>query len=413
MHSSPELNYVDLFSGCGGLSEGLEQTGVFKLLAAVEWNKAARDTFVARLKGRWKYPDAEKRVLWYDIQKTRELFDGWSEPPYGASAGISSLIDGKQKVHAVVGGPPCQAYSLAGRIRDKHGMTRDYRNYLFESYISVVNRLRPDFFIFENVEGMLSAKPGDVAIIDRIREAFRSAGYYISGDLRGEALFELADFGVPQRRKRTIILGLSKRMGTEKKALDLISSFYADYLLPRRSGTLATVRGAISDLPAFRPATKRDAQSSHVPIDEVVVANHNPRFHSSRDMGIFRELARDVASGSKKYPDIDSLQRLYTSRTGRSSNVHKYYVLRWNEPSNAIVAHLHKDGLRHIHPDHHQARSITVREAARLQTFSDDYLFLGGQGEQYKMIGNAVPPAFAKILGQAIRSFIIDNNLVR
>lgn len=412
MRRSPKLNYVDLFSGCGGLSEGLEQAGSFKLLAAVEWNKAARDTFVARLKSRWGYPDADKRVLWYDIQKTKELFDGWDEAPYGESVGISSLIDKKQKVHAVVGGPPCQAYSLAGRIRDEHGMTRDYRNYLFESYIRVVNQLHPDFFVFENVEGMLSAKPGDVPIVGRIRAAFRAAGYYISGDLRGEALFELADFGVPQRRKRTIILGISRRIASEKKSLDMISSFYADYLLPRRSKTMATVRDAISDLPSFRPEPKRDARWSHVPIKTVAVANHSPRFHNPRDMGIFRELAMDVAAGSKKYPDIGSLQRLYTNRTGRRSNVHKYYVLRWNEPSNAIVAHLHKDGLRHIHPDYHQARSITVREAARLQTFSDDYLFLGGQGEQYKMIGNAVPPAFAKILGQALRSFVIDKNII-
>lgn len=412
MRRGAALNYVDLFSGCGGLSEGLEQTGVFRLLAAVEWNKAARDTFVARLRERWEYPDAEKRVLWYDIQKTKELFDGWSEAPYGASSGISSLIGGKQKVHAVVGGPPCQAYSLAGRIRDKHGMERDYRNYLFESYIRVVDRLRPDFFVFENVEGMLSAKPGDVPIVDRIRESFRSAGYHISGDLRGEALFELSEFGVPQRRKRTIILGISRRIASEKKALELISSFYADYLLPHRARTLATVRDAISDLPAFKPMLKGGARSSHVALKGGAVANHDPRFHNARDMGIFRELAMDVASGSKKYPDIDSLHRLYTLRTGRSSSVHKYYVLRWNEPSNAIVAHLHKDGLRHIHPDHNQARSITVREAARLQTFSDDYVFLGGQGEQYKMIGNAVPPKFANLLGRAIAEFVQDKGLI-
>lgn len=406
MRGNPELNYVDLFSGCGGLSEGLEQTGAFKMLAAVEWNMAARDTFVSRLKGRWGYPDADKRVLWYDIQKTKELFGGWSEAPYGESAGMSSLIGKKQKVHAVVGGPPCQAYSLAGRIRDKHGMARDYRNYLFESYIHVVNKLRPDFFVFENVEGMLSAKPGDVPIVERIREAFDAAGYYISGDLRREALFELADFGVPQRRKRTIILGLSKRLGPKKTVLDLISSFYADHLLPRRSKTMGSVRAAIADLPAFKPSAEGNTQLSHVPVGSAVVANHSPRFHNTRDMGIFQELAMDAANGSTKYPDIESLHQLYTSRTGKSSSVHKYYVLRWNEPSNAIVAHLHKDGLRHIHPDHKQARSITVREAARLQTFPDDFIFGGGQCEQYKMIGNAVPPAFAKLLGEAIREFV-------
>ena len=97
---------------------------------------------------------------------------------------------------------------------------------------------------------------------------------------------------------------------------------------------------------------------------------------------------------------------LYTKKTGKTSSVHKYNVLEWDKPSNTIVAHLYKDGLRHIHPDYKQARSITVREAARLQTFDDDFEFLGSQGDQYKMIGNAVPPLFAKVIAQSVSIFL-------
>ena len=103
-----------------------------------------------------------------------------------------------------------------------------------------------------------------------------------------------------------------------------------------------------------------------------------------------------------------ALKELYTQKTGKTSNVHKYHVIRWDEPSNLIPAHLYKDGLRHIHPDSLQRRSITVREAARLQTFDDDYIFDGSNVEVYKMIGNAVPPGFARKLAEAVSDLLTD-----
>ena len=103
----------------------------------------------------------------------------------------------------------------------------------------------------------------------------------------------------------------------------------------------------------------------------------------------------------------ESLKKLYTEVTGRKSNVHKYHVIRWDEPSNLIPAHLYKDGLRHIHPDSAQLRTITVREAARLQTFDDDYVFYGSTGDAYKMIGNAVPPRFSKCLADAVYEVLL------
>ena len=121
-----------------------------------------------------------------------------------------------------------------------------------------------------------------------------------------------------------------------------------------------------------------------------------------RDIAIFRLLAQDIESGMNQYVSTQALKQLYTEITGKESSVHKYHVIRWDEPSNTIPAHLYKDGLRHIHPDSKQARTITVREAARLQTFPDDFEFVTDTAADYKMIGNAVPPLFAKLLADSV-----------
>ena len=130
--------------------------------------------------------------------------------------------------------------------------------------------------------------------------------------------------------------------------------------------------------------------------------DHSPRFHNKRDIKIFKLLAEDIEKKKFKYRTVKELQKLYTRIVGKNSNIHKYYVLRKDEPSNLIPSHLYKDGLRHIHYDSKQARSITVREAARLQSFPDNFDFIGPTTEKYKMIGNAVPPTFSKFLTKTI-----------
>ena len=125
---------------------------------------------------------------------------------------------------------------------------------------------------------------------------------------------------------------------------------------------------------------------------------------------MFKLLCEDIETGRNEYTGIEALKSLYTKVTGKKSNIHKYYVLRWDEQSNTIPAHLYKDGMRHIHPDPQQARSITPREAARLQTFADDFEFLGPTMAQYKMIGNAVPSDFAKTIAKALH-LLLDKNV--
>lgn len=397
------INTIDLFAGCGGLMDGFEQSGKFRTLACVEWESAPCENLKKRLRDKWGYNNSEEMVLRFDIQRTAELFCGWQDEVYGESAGLDNLVNKGGKVDLIIGGPPCQAYSIAGRIRDENGMRDDYRNYLFESYVKVVKQYRPKAFVFENVPGILSAKPGGVPIIDVICKTFDDAGYIVLSNLK-KALLDFSEFGIPQRRDRIIILGLSKEVYGEK-ASGLLEKFYNELLPKYKCKKKRTVRDAIGDLPKLYPLmfeTKIQGRKTSHTYPQPYVENHIPRWHSTRDISIFRKLEKDIEDGCNQYISIEALKKLYEEETGHTSTVHKYYVLRWNEPSNLIPAHLYKDGLRHIHPDSDQARTITVREAARLQTFPDDYVFIGSQMDQYKMIGNAVPPAMSKIIAEVI-----------
>lgn len=395
-----KLNIIELFAGVGGLLDGFEQSKHYNLLAAVEWLKPQCNTLIQRLRDKYKFSDASQRVLNFDIQRTQELFNGWNDDKeFGSNKGLDAIVNGRN-VDVISGGPPCQAYSLAGRIRDANGMRDDYRNFLFESYIRVVKHYRPRIIVFENVEGMLSAAPDGELIVNKIRRGFNQIGYEIVDDLRKYALMDLVNFGVPQHRKRVIIIGL-RRDSDHVSYQDILHDFYLNKL-PKYKEDTRTLRDAIGDLPPIYPLTQPKGRQSHE--NKSQINGHFSRFHSLRDQDIFYTLAKDIEDGVNKYTSTEALKKLYKEKTGKTSNVHKYHVLRWNEPSTTIPAHLKKDGLRHIHPDPKQKRSISVREAARIQTFEDDFLFNESMGKSFEMIGNAVPPYFAKKLGNAVYS---------
>ena len=407
--NSQKLKSIDLFAGCGGLMDGFEQSGHYETIAAVEWEKAPCVNLAERLRTKWHYENAEQIVMRFDIQRTDELFAGWNDPEYGASCGMDALIDSAGGLDVIIGGPPCQAYSIAGRVRDENGMRDDYRNYLFESYLKVVEKYQPKAFIFENVPGILSAQPGDRPIIEIIRESFLEKGYYVLSDLRN-AIIDFTDYGVPQNRSRIIIFGV--RVATfGNKSEEMVDRFYKEFLPKYKVSRKATVRDAIGDLPKLYPIgtdIKVEGKRTAHTLPNPHVDNHIARWQSKRDIGIFELLTKDIESGRNEYTSVAALKELYTRMTGKTSNVHKYHVLRWDEPSNLIPAHLYKDGLRHIHPDSAQLRTITVREAARLQTFADDYHFIGSATDTYKMIGNAVPPMFAKCCAEALWDLLVE-----
>lgn len=408
------INVIDLFAGCGGLTEGFKQSGHYDCLACVEWEKAPCDTLRHRMKTKWKYDNADEIVLRFDIQRTEELIDGWNDEKYGNSIGLDSLINKtKKNVDLIIGGPPCQAYSIAGRIRDENGMRYDYRNYLFESYVKLVKHYKPKAFVFENVPGMLSARPADGTklVSEMIHQQFSEVGYVLINDLN-KVVIDFTEYGVPQNRNRVIILGLNKNY-YGKSAESILEKFYSEALPQKKVAKKSTVRDAIGNLPKIYPLEEpiriNGKQFSHLPKKEPEISNHTARYSNKRDIEIFRILGADIESGENKYTSIEALKKLYTQTTGKKSKVHKYYVLRWDEQSNTIPAHLYKDGLRHIHPDPKQARSISVREAARLQTFPDDFVFVTETANDYKMIGNAVPPLFSKKLAECIWELLFEN----
>ena len=216
-----KINVIDLFSGCGGLTDGFLQTGKYNTLAAVDWELPTIQTLKSRLSLKWNYNLKLENIIHFDIQRTEELINGFNDPIYGKNKGLDTII-GDKIVDLIVGGPPCQAYSIAGRVRDKNGMQDDYRNFLFESYVKMVDYYKPKAFVFENVEGIISARPGGVSIIKRVKQAFEHIGYEITDNLRENALFDTSYYNVPQKRKRVIIFGMKKN----KTSTNKIVKFY-------------------------------------------------------------------------------------------------------------------------------------------------------------------------------------------
>ena len=401
-----KYKFIDLFAGCGGLEDGFLQTGFFECVASVEWLKPQVETLRKRLTDKYQMRNADEKVLHFDIQREKELFEGWDDSSFGKSKGLDYYVNQSNGIDLIIGGPPCQAYSVAGRVRDENGMRDDYRNYLFEHYLSVVNRYQPKIFIFENVPGILSAKPSGKKIIDVIESEFRRNGYIISHNLAKIGLIDSSLYGVPQKRKRVIILGVREDLLKNEDIQLRIDRFY-NHLLPQYKRPIITVEVAIGDLPIICPIweeSKRTRKKSYHYKSEIDW--HIPRYHNLRDMKIYKMLAEDIETGECKYTNAEAITKVYEEAVGSKSPIHRYHVLRRDEPSTTIIAHLYKDGNRFIHYDSKQARSITPREAARLQSFDDEFSFIGTQGSVYQMIGNAVPPRLAYAIGLAVRDFL-------
>lgn len=399
-----KIKFIDLFAGCGGLFDGFMQSGMYEPVASVEWEKAPVEVLKNRLKTKWNVEDPDKEVIRFDIQREEELFNGFDDPEYGKHIGLDSLVDEKKGIDIVIGGPPCQAYSVAGRNAGR--MKGDYRNYLFEHYISVINRYQPKLFVFENVPGMLSAMPDGTPITDLIRRDLSKTGYEIINNIKDFALIDMSQYGIPQTRKRVILIGVRK--DAFENPQEVLRDFYENYLYPFKTDKVKTVKDAIGDLQSWHPVKPYKENGKNIAYEsegDSDLSWQTPRYQNERDINVFKTLAEDIESGENKYQSTDNLIKLYEQTTGKKTSVHKYHVLRKDEPSTTILAHLHKDGFRFIHYDSKQARTITVREAARIQTFADDFEFPCSMGAAYKMIGNAVPSEFARILSVAIQEF--------
>lgn len=407
--TTDKYTFIDLFAGCGGLSEGFLSTGRFRSLAHVEWEKPMVEVLRRRLVNKWGVSEEEafNEVIHFDIQKTEELIHGkWqldSIEKYGNNnskkiqeSGLIGLI-GTQKVNLIIGGPPCQAYSIHGRATDKNSMQDDYRNFLFESFCKVVDALGPDMFVFENVAGLLSARPGGIPVRNRIYEAFSKIGYQIIVPERmPEVLYDAVDFCVPQHRPRVIILGVKRDSHLSLEAL------YLSVASQRNPSMRLTVRDSIGHLPPLYPLAipVREGRKtrSHTLCTDNSISFHEARNHSERDRQVFRDWLTNNMNHVSHQEMIDYYYRI----TGHKTLFQKYKSLEWDKPSHTIVAHLSKDGYMFIHPDVKQERSITVREAACLMTFPMDFEFSNSTPYNFRMIGNAVPVSFAKLIATGI-----------
>lgn len=398
MASKKKYTFIDLFAGCGGLSEGFYRKR-FEALAHVEIDKYACETLRRRMMY-YGYADADKKVIEHDITAD-DIIDR-----------INEAI-GKKQVDIIIGGPPCQAYSTAGRVRDSKGMEKDPRNFLFESYVKILEYYQPKFFVFENVTGLFTAKVNGESIFKKVLNALGKM-YEVLDD-PGILLHNSADFGVPQIRKRVIIMGVRRDID-QVSVRDLYNSVIKTHWSPdtpegerRGRSKYITVEQAIGDLPAVEPGNDASMEAFNYPCNNTFLKrigkpgvhplmDHIARNHNSVDRERFTYMIRN-------HWTFGQLRRTMPQYEHEHARVfdNSYVVQWWDLPSKTIIAHIHKDGFQFIHPDEAQARTLTVREAARIQSFPDDFEFAGSRGEKYKQIGNAVPPLFAEALAKAIR----------
>jgi len=408
------LNALDLFAGAGGLSEGFYTAG-FDIVGYIEMNKDACETIKTRiiyhsLKKRGKIDDykkyltggvtKEKIIDKYNLYKKFSTVINTEINSHNYKKLIKSVkksLNGKS-LDIIIGGPPCQAYSYIGRARDKNKMEGDQRNYLYKHYIEFLKALRPKLFIFENVPGLLTA--GNGRHIKNIQQLARKIGYVVE-----YKLINAADFGVPQSRKRIIIIGWDKKLGLKK---------YPDFQKVER---LYSVKEFLANLPKIKSGAgiqnKRYKVKSAVLeklgiVDKELnlLTDHISRHNSQRDLEIYKLAALLKKNG--KYLKYNKLPKRLKTHKNQKGFLDRYKVVdNTSQNSHTIVAHIAKDGNHYIHPDINQNRSLTVREAARLQTFPDSFKFEGSRTSQFKQIGNAVPPFMALHIARKIKKILL------
>ncbi len=409
--------YLSLFAGAGGLSEGFTQIG-FNPIAHVEMDEAACNTLKTRAAYHWlkknghlrKYHDYLKgtisRLQLYSLMPEAQISSVINEEIgektlAGLFRRIDELLDG-QTLDIIIGGPPCQSYSLVGRSRDINRMVGDKRNYLYIYYAKFLKRYRPHYFVFENVIGLLSAKDESGQLyLDNMRKIFHDIGY--------ETEYQVLagyKYGVLQNRRRIILVG--KRGRTK--------DFYPKI---RQWQPKVTVGDIFDDLPplksgegSFGPCRKDALSSLYLKNAGVTDENtpltwHWARNHAERDLEIYR-LAVNQWNKKQKRLDYNDLPDRLKTHQNRDSFLDRFKVVAANLPySQTVVAHISQDGHYYIHPDIVQNRSLTPREAARLQTFPDNYYFESvsetpGYTAAFHQIGNAVPVLLAREIAKSI-----------
>ena len=408
------MNYIDLFAGAGGLSEGFTSIG-FNPIAHVEMNYDACQTLKTRavyyyLKQNGKL-DEYKKYLCGEISKD-ELYGLVPEIVLKSvihqtmsaenMPELFELIDDLKteqhinQVDLIVGGPPCQAYSLVGRAVKSDNMVGDPRNYLYKLYIEVLKKYTPTMFVFENVPGLLTANGGQY--FEDMKKAFKAAGYTID-----HAVLNAKSFDVLQDRRRVILIGWKKDLHYK----------YPSFVEKTPAYKVADL---LSDLPKIQSgesnnsyATKKFSaylETTGIRKKDDILTWHVARPHISRDRKIYKEVITAWFKDKKRIKYTDLPEELCTHRN-RTAFLDRFKVVASDLPTcHTMMAHISKDGHYFIHPDIDQARSITVREAARIQSFPDDFYFEGSRTAAFTQVGNAVPPLMARGIAEKIKEML-------
>lgn len=379
--------FVDFFAGAGGLSEGFRRAGL-RSLGAFDLNDVAMRTY------RLNHPETpDASVVAMDITEVK----------------ASQVLDlnGGRPPDLILGAPPCQGFSRAG-MRSKTNLTgyratHDARNFLFEHLVRLTLEVRPRLFLMENVPGMETARKHDESFLDAAAGMLEKGGYKTAR----WRLFAPA-FGVPQDRIRTFLVASKgpttptqpfeeyqniRRSDFDPDALPPVGLIEAIFDLPERAaGEGVGVDRWVRTIPPTDLRLRRYLSKFRLLDASPLLWNHFVRYHNENDL----ELYALLKPGEDSVHAIERYGRGDLMKYRRDVFDDKYARLRPDRPSKTIVSHLAKDGNGYIHP--FQTRSISIREAARLQSFSDDFIFCGSPSDQWIQVGNAVPP----VLGQAI-----------
>ncbi len=489
---------IDLFAGPGGLGEGFSAfqpkggSSPFRTVLSIEKDPQAHRTlflrsFVRQFSGSEfsrAYRDAlsdlrrmEEFVASYPAEARLASSEAW-RAELGSNAFPEQEVDSRirrallgRREWVLIGGPPCQAYSIVGRVRmrgaDPDKYERDPRHYLYREYLRILEKHQPTVFLMENVKGLLSARAGGRRMITRILFDFRKAGYTMypiapSGEqelplsAHGQEIdpkqfvVRSEQFGIPQRRHRLLMLGIRKDLAIRPESLrpadrevpveevlsdlprirSMISGGRDDYASWRRviaqsvaasgidSPTREQMKRHLRRIPSRPISTGTDAliaysvgRGSRTLAGRSVppgICNHSARSHLERDIQRYF-YSSCFSMAHHRSPVLEDFPaRLLPRHRNVAKDVSKtifsdrFRVQVYGRPATTITSHISKDGHYYIHPDPSQARSLTVREAARIQTFPDDYVFLGPRTDQYHQVGNAVPPLLAEQVARVV-----------
>lgn len=476
---------IDLFAGPGGLNEGFSSVRddcgnfVFKTLASFEMDAVACRTL--RLRATYRelvrsggdlqpyFDYIEGRKTWPEVltgefqaafrtaeEHVREVELGEVSRPEVDDFIAEQLGPEDKRAHwALIGGPPCQAYSLAGRSRrtGDEAFASDHKHFLYREYLHILGKFKPTIFVMENVKGLLSSRDGDNSMFQTILSDLKRLTSGVDYEIRSlvvdsdplelipsDFIIKSEEYGVPQKRHRVILLGV--RSDVAKQAPRSI--------LKRADGPV-TVRAALQTMPVVhtQPSTRKpkierdwhviqtealsDVRASHderfppepvkpgaLALDEYEAwtydarlrtpVQHEPRTHMISDLVRYRVLAKlaEHLGKSPKYSDLPAVLHPDHRNIGKEGTpfTDRFRVQVWDAPATTVVSHISKDGHYYIHPDPAQGRSLTVREAARLQSFPDNYFFEGPRTQQFHQVGNAVPPLLSKRIGEVVAEML-------